>query len=602
MRIFRGKGLQRNIWDYIKKLLRSMNPVDLLGKIIEISHSNLEITSRTNAILNILAKEMSFDEVVVFTYDEDRRLTCRYMNQKSLLFKILCMYRCHIGEGVIGGIAQKRTPQFFSKKDIPLRFGCLFYPELDGCIEKYKTFSFLPLTDDSYLYGVLVACSSIRESMHDSEKILLSIISREIGGILKANDLFISSKKRISELVTLSELGKLLTSNIEPHTLFKNIGLIVAKALNAAFVTIRMEHAFLKFDLHRITYGEIDPATENYVNGLEKEAVQKKSAVTLKNNILDQDDMSPADLSMYSTPIISKNRVIGVITIGGTKSQQNFTLEQSGQYLVNTIVNYITNGFENTLLNSKLRDVIEELNNAQKRLIEQEKFRSLGEMTANIAHEIKNPLVIIGGFAKRLAKKVYLDRTENRYVDIIIKEVSRLEAVLNEILDYVKETHAPRETCNMNDCIDEILYLFSSVPTWEKIEIEKETDSNLPVIMCDVQQIKQVFINILVNAFEAMHGVGKITIRTEQTVLDNNPCLVVSIADTGGGINPAAIDNIFNPFFTTKEKGTGLGLAISNRIIMNHFGRIEVKNMAGKGVTFFVYLPLKENIIKEELL
>jgi signal transduction histidine kinase len=581
-----------------------MNPVDLLGKIIEISHSNLEITSRINAILNIIAKEMYFDEVLVFTYDEDRRLTCKYMNQNSLLFKILSTYRCHIGEGIIGGIAQKRMPQFFSKRDIPLRFGCLFYPELDGCIEKYKAFSFLPLTDDSYLYGVLVACSSTRESVsvHDSEKILLSIISREIGGILKANDLLISSKKRISELVTLSELGKLLTSNIEPHTLFKNIGLIVAKALNATFVTIRMEHAFLKFDLHRITYGEMDPATENHVNSLEKEAVQKKSAVTLKNYILDQGDMPPINLFMYSTPIVSKNRVIGVITIGGTSSQQNFTLEQSGQYLVNTIVNYITNGFENTLLNSKLRDVIEELNNAQKRLIEQEKFRSLGEMTANIAHEIKNPLVIIGGYAKRLAKKVYLDRTENRYVDIIIKEVSRLETVLNEILDYVKETHAPREICNMNDCIEEILYLFSSVPTWEKIEIDKETDGNLPMIMCDVQQIKQVFINILVNAYEAMHGVGKITIRTEQTVLDDNPCLVISITDTGGGIDPAVIDNIFNPFFTTKEKGTGLGLAISNRIIMNHLGRIELKNMAGKGVTFFVYLPLKENIIKEVLL
>jgi signal transduction histidine kinase len=579
-----------------------MNPVDLFGKIIEISHSNLEIISRINAILNIIAKEMSFDEVIVFTYDEDRRLTCKYMNQKSYLFKILSMYRCHIGEGIIGSIAQKRMPQYFSKRDIPLRFGCLFYPELDGCIEKYKTFSFHPLTDDSYLYGVLVTCSSTKEFIHDSEKILLSIISREIGGVLKTNEMLISSKKRISELVTLSELGKLLTSNTEPHTLFKNIGLIVAKALNATFVTIKLEHAFLKFDLERITYGEIDIATENHINKLEKEAMQKKSAVIIKNHLLDQDDMPPISFSIYSMPIVSRERVIGIITIGGAKSQQNFNLEQSGQYLVNTIVNYITNGFENTLLNLKLRDVIEELNHAQKRLIEQEKFRSLGEMTANIAHEIKNPLVIIGGFAKRLAKKLYLDRTENRYVDIIIKEVSRLEAVLNEILDYVKETHAPREICNMNDCIDEILYLFSSVPTWEKIEIEKKTDINLPTILCDIQQIKQVFINIIVNAYEAMHGFGKIIIQIEQTMLENNPFLVVSITDTGGGIDPAVIDDIFNPFFTTKEKGTGLGLAISNRIIMNHLGRIEVKNMAGKGATFFVYLPLNENIIKEEFL
>jgi len=579
-----------------------MNPIDLLGKLIEVSHSNLEITSRINAILNMIAKEMSFDDVIVFTYDEDKRLTCRYMNRKSVLFKTLCMYRCHIGEGIIGSIAQKRMPQFFSKRDIPLRFGCLFYPELNGCIDKYKTFSFLPLTDDSYLYGVLAMCSSTRPFIQDSEKILLSIISREIGGLLKGNELLISSKKRISELATLSELGKLLTSNTEPYKIFKNIGLIVAKTLNAAFVTIRIQHSFPKFDLDRITYGEINQEIEKLVDTLEKEAVQKKSTASLKNFTSCQVNQPPESIFIYSTPIISKNRVIGVITIGETNLQPTFMLEHNGQYLINTIVNYITNGLENTLLNAKLTDVIEELNNAQKRLIEQEKFRSLGEMTANIAHEIKNPLVIIGGFAKRLAKKVSLDRTENRYVDIIIKEVSRLEVVLNEILDYVKATHTPREAYNINDCINEILYLFSSVPTWENIEIEKEMDCDLSMVMCDIQQIKQVFINILMNAYEAMRGTGKIKIKTEQTVLNDNTFLVVSITDTGGGINPAAIDNIFNPFFTTKEKGTGLGLAISNRIIINHNGKIEIKNMVGKGVTFFVYLPLRGKIIKEELL
>ena len=134
-----------NMWSFTEKPLRSMNPVDLLGKIIEISHSNLEIASRINTILNIIAQEMRFEEVIVFTYDEDRRLTCRYMNRKSSLFKVLSQYRCHIGEGVIGSIAQKRMPQFFSNKDVPPRFGCLFYPELDGIIERYKAFSFLSI-------------------------------------------------------------------------------------------------------------------------------------------------------------------------------------------------------------------------------------------------------------------------------------------------------------------------------------------------------------------------------------------------------------------------------------------------------------------------
>jgi signal transduction histidine kinase len=578
-----------------------MNPIDLLGKTIDISHSNLEINSRINTILNIISQEMRFEEAIVFTYDKDRRLTCRYMNRKSSLFKVLSPYRCHIGEGVVGSVAQNRMPQFFTNRNVPPRFGCLFYAELDGLIEKYRAFSFLPLSDDSYLYGVLVLCSSARDAMQDSEKIILSIISREVGGVLSANDLLVSSKKRISELATLSELGKTLTSNAEPRPLMKSIGLIVAKALNATFVSIKLETGFLRFNGQRFTYGDIDPSIVSYVDRLEKEAVESKALASLTDQPLGRNDAVPG-FSMYSTPIISRNRILGTITICGTRSDRGFALDENGQYLVSTIANYITNGLENTLLNSKLRDLMQELNDTQRRIVEQEKLRSLGEMTANIAHEIKNPLVIIGGFTKRLAKKLRLDQTDNRYVDIITNEVSRLETVLNEILDYVKETPAPREPCNMNDCLDEVLSLFSSDRAWERVKTVKEYEGSLPPAICDINQIKQVFINMIINAYEAMQGVGTITIRTERTTWRDRRFIVVSIADTGGGIDPAAIDDVFNPFFTTKEKGTGLGLAISNKIVLSHGGRIEVKNVVGKGATFFVYLPLKNDIIEEELL
>ena len=578
-----------------------MNPVDLLGKIIEISHSNLEIPSRISSILNIIAQEMHFEEVIVYTFDRDKRLTCKFMNQKSVLFLILNQYRCHIGEGIVGSVAQKRVPQFFTIKDIPPRFGCLFYPDLNGVIEKFKTFSFLPLSDDSYLYGVMVVISSSRETIQDSEKVLLSMLSREIGGILRASELIFSSKKRISELATLSELGKALTSNIEPHELLKNITLIIARALNATFVTIKLEHIFLKLDSQRFTYGVIEPSIENYVKELEKEAVRTKQVISL-GELAPEEHKNSSKLSLYASPMLSKNRILGTITICGTRSQQDLALEENSQYLIHAIANYISSGLENTLLNTKLRDVVKELGDAQKRLIEQEKFRSLGEMTANIAHEIKNPLVIIGGFTKRLAKKIQFEQTENRYIDIILKEVSRLETILNEILDYVKENPILIEPCNINDCMDEILYLFNSDVIWEQVHIVKEYDKALPSIMCDGQQIKQVFINILMNAFEAMHGSGTISIKTEQIKLDSKTFVAVSITDTGGGIDPAIIDNIFNPFFTTKERGTGLGLAISNKIVMNHNGHLEIENVVGKGVTFVVYLPFKNSITKEEFL
>ncbi|MFZ2799835.1 MAG: ATP-binding protein, partial [Syntrophorhabdus sp.] len=286
--------------------------------------------------------------------------------------------------------------------------------------------------------------------------------------------------------------------------------------------------------------------------------------------------------------------------IGGPITQSGSVMEGNGRYLIETIANYISSGLENTLLTTKLKDVLKELNSAQERLVEQETFRNLGEMTANIAHEIKNPLVIIGGFTKRLARKTRLDLTENRYIEIILKEVARLEAILDEVLNYVKESPMVIKDSKISDFIDELVFLFTSDSAWEKIEITREYANNISFVPCDDQQIKQVLINILMNAYDAMQGSGKIVIQTGLKIINDRPFASISISDTGGGIDPAIIDNIFNPFFTTKDGGTGLGLAISNKIVLNHGGYIQIHNLIGKGATFIVHLPIKNTTIREE--
>ncbi|MCX8021538.1 MAG: ATP-binding protein [Syntrophorhabdaceae bacterium] len=579
-----------------------MNPVEILGKIIEISHSNLEANSRISAILNIISQEMGFEEVIVFTYEKDKRLTSSYMNRKSTLFKIFSAYRCHIGEGIIGSVAQKRMPQSFTKRDVPLRLGCLFYPELDDHLERFKSFLFQPITDDSFLYGVLFLASASKELIQDHEKILTSIIAREIGGVLQVHKLHVSSKRKINELATLSELGKLLTSHVELPLLFQTIGLIVTKATEATFFTIRLEHKFLLNGPERFSYGDVEPFIKDYILKLENEVWIQKKTLSIRNIMPVLPEMLNG-YAIYSTPIISRDGVIGTVTICGTKNRMGFTFEEDGQGLINNIANYITNGVENTILTSKLRELIKELNKAQKRAIEQEKLKSLGEMTANIAHEIKNPLVVIGGFANRLLKKAKLTHGESRYAEIIVKEVARLESILNVVLRFAKEDEsAPCKPCNINACLDEIVYLFNADPGWEKVQIEKEYDCNLPPVVCDIEQVKQVIINIMLNAYEAMFGEGKIHIKTGRCEKEPDRFLTISITDTGGGIDPAIIDNIFNPFFTTKEKGTGLGLAISNKIINNLRGKIEIINKVGQGATFSVYLPLKNGDYKEELI
>jgi signal transduction histidine kinase len=574
-----------------------MDSVNILGKVIEISHSNLEIASRIEAILNILARDMRFEEALLYTLDRDSRLSCRFMNRGSRLFDILSRYRCHVGEGVVGTVAQKRAPQYFTNRDVPPRFGCLFYANLDGATDRYKAFAFLPLSDDSFIYGVLLLCSASGEAVLGPEKIMLSIISRELGGILRTYDLLVSSKKRISELATLSELGKVLTSTTEPHLLLQSIASITAKSFNAAFTTIKLDYSFIKLDFQRFTSGEIDPAIEAPLRDLENEALRVHRSTSLSDRPFGPNG---ARFALYCTPIVSRDRDLGTMTLCRKSEQPQLSVEEDDQYLVSAVANYISSGLETAFLNMKLREVLKELGDAQKRVIEHEKLRSLGEMTANIAHEIRNPLVIIGGFTKRLAKQAQFDDKDNRYIEIIIGEVARLEAILNEILNYVKDVPLLLEPCSANRLLDEILYLLGSDTAWEHVRIVRRYDKELPTAACDLHQIKQVFINIILNAFQAMGGRGGLTLQTERASYRDQPFVAVSIGDTGGGIDPSLLDNIFNPFFTTKEKGSGLGLAISNKIVMHHNGHIEVRNRAGEGATFIVYLPIKNSPLTKE--
>lgn len=575
-----------------------MKSTEILGEIIEISNSNLEVKSRVQAIVNIISHKMGFEEVLLFTLDKDKRLTCKYSNQFSELFDVLNRYRPHIGEGIVGMVAQKRVPQYYTYIDVPPRLGCIFFNELDHIIYMYRSYAFVPVADDSYLYGVLIAVSKSMERISDNDKILLSIIAREISGLLKVNDIIINSKKRISELVTLSELGKILTTNLEPHMVLKNTVFTIARALNASLASINLDISIPKMDKHRFIYGQLNNSLEKLIEEWEKQAIEQKKIVTYEFN--NNGEKEPKKIySLFSAPILTKNKVIGVLTICFSKANKNFDQNEDMLYITNTVTNYIANGLENILLSARLKDVIKELNETQKRVIEQEKFKTLGEMMANIAHEIKNPLVVIGGFTKRLAKKVNLSQTENRYANIIVDEVARLESILNDVLNYVKEPTNVLDECDINSCIEEILYLFTSDGSWEHIEIKKELDPSLPRILCDTQQIKQVFINMLLNSYEAMNGKGEIIIKTRAVAPDEKEEVMISISDTGGGIDPSIIGNIFNPFFTTKERGTGLGLAISNKIVKNSGGRIEIENIVGRGVTFIVYLPVTKNINSE---
>jgi PAS domain S-box-containing protein len=230
---------------------------------------------------------------------------------------------------------------------------------------------------------------------------------------------------------------------------------------------------------------------------------------------------------------------------------------------------------------------ISELKSLREKLVMAEKMAALGEVAAKVAHEIRNPLVSVGGFAKRLEKK--LDGNLKEYAGIIVKEVERLEGILREILGFVKEVRLAKEGVDLNALVSEVLAVMQSGCEERGIAVTRDFGPAARVYV-DPNRVKEAFMNIFSNAIQSIAGHGSIRLKTYV----ESSYAVVEIWDSGKGIPAEERPFIFNPFFTTKASGTGLGLAITHRIIQEHNGTIEVESEVGKGSVFRVFIPIKE--------
>jgi signal transduction histidine kinase len=244
-------------------------------------------------------------------------------------------------------------------------------------------------------------------------------------------------------------------------------------------------------------------------------------------------------------------------------------------------------------LNKDLEGYIEELRNVQGRLIEVEKLSALGRLTADVAHEIRNPLTSIGGFARRLNKKLSEGSREKEYAEVVISEVNRLERILRDVLTFSREARFDMEYQEVNGIIKESLQIFVEMCNDQSIQIEEDLDESLPKILIDRDQIRQAVNNLISNAIDVMPSGGKLIVKTYMKELYEVKYVVVEVTDTGPGLPVESQEVIFEPFYTTKEigAGTGLGLSICKKIIDEHNGLIFVDSEVGKGTTFRLFFP-----------
>lgn len=243
-------------------------------------------------------------------------------------------------------------------------------------------------------------------------------------------------------------------------------------------------------------------------------------------------------------------------------------------------------------LEKKVEERTNEIKAIHSQLFRSEKLASIGKLAAGVAHEINNPLTGILANSSMLLEDLPQDDKNREDVEIIVKETIRCREIVKRLLDFARQTKPVNKLANVNTLIENIILLVRNQATFRNITIENRLEPGLPETLMDTDQIQQVFINIILNAAEAMTTKGALTIRS--FLAPDGHSISITFSDTGPGIPESNRERIFDPFFTTKEHGTGLGLSISYGIIEQHGGSISVDSRPGKGATFTVQLPIRQ--------
>ena len=252
-------------------------------------------------------------------------------------------------------------------------------------------------------------------------------------------------------------------------------------------------------------------------------------------------------------------------------------------------------------LESKVAERTEELRLAEAEVAQSEKLASVGLLASGVAHELNNPLTGVLTFTSLLRKKMPDGSADAEDLDLVIRETKRCASIIKRLLDFAREKVPVKGYFSVNQVIEDTVRFVDRPAALQNIEIRTELDPALPQVWGDADLIKQVVLNVIVNAQQAIEGTGRITVRTRwfdephpKPGVEPVPMAEIAVTDTGCGIPEANLQRIFDPFFTSKEvgKGTGLGLSVSYGIVKAHGGRIKVESVVGSGTTFRIELPI----------
>jgi len=468
----------------------------------------------------------------------------------------------------------------------------------------------IPLSVSRRMLGVLTLGWHERYDYIPTDRTLLLSIGRQVGLALRNAQLYQSAIK-VNRLEAINKISTAAGSTLELDIVLQQVLEKACQTLDAETGTILLT----KPDTKDLAFAYILPGSLNIQSnrrvpaeqGIIGWVVQYRQVARINDIKRDprtyrglKPIFGPGIDSLICAPLVHRNKFTGVIVIFN-KRDGEFSQEDAN--LLEAVSSIVASALDNARLYEDLKQSLVEKEHTQAQLIQSEKIAALGRLAISVAHEINNPLQAVQGCLSLLVEELSgLQRPEkvNSYLNIVDKEIGRVAGIVQSMRDFARPAPQGTRPTDVISVLEDVLELAGKQLQQSNVNIERFWGVDVPTIQANPNLLKQVFLNMILNAIDAMSGGGTLRISAvvdQIKITDNQSsqaAVRVEFNDTGPGMTPQALSRLFEPFFTTKEHGSGLGLYISYTIIQSLSGKIEVNSTVGVGTTFAILLPLRQ--------
>ena len=565
-----------------------------LKEIGELTSSTLELEAMLHQIVKAVTEKMMVDICSIYLIDNAQMLVLNAT--QGLNPESIGKVKLRIGQGITGHTAKTGEAVSVSRAELHPN-----YKHINEIDEKgsYSMLS-VPLQREGITVGV-INVQTYQPRYYTLDEIqFLSAIASQITGAIRNTQMYEEEKKALDEVSRLYEIGRTMSSTLQLDKVLKAITKAGAELLGARGCILRLldqtgrgleieEVHGVKHDEHLPNVLELGQS----IAGRVAETGESILIADIKSNQLLKSKFKDHVTSLVCVPMVSKDKVIGTISVFDRISEPG-KFNQDDERLLSILASQAAISIENARLFETIQRNEHKLREIREQLLRVERLAAVGELSAKVAHEIRNPLVSIGGFTRKVYENFPEGVAGKPYLKIVIDEVGRLEKILHEILELSSPSLPSFRAMDLHQILEETILMVREVARKNDIDIVCKYDAKYSMVKADREQLKQAFLNLFRNSLDAMEGTkGSLKIQTYQPPKEKGKPdrIMVTVKDSGSGIESDVLEHIFDPFYSSKPRGSGLGLPITHKIITAHNATINVESMVKQGTIFYIEFP-----------